>query len=207
MRPLLLLFFIVTSPLAASPFRGFYIGGGLGGDYFEVAQRAGPDFHGRDGAFRGEGFVGWTGGGSLLHIGGRAGYQGFVGSEVACAFVLIADSLSKSQGAFGDLLFGVRLPCSFYLHGIAGLGWTQYHLRPAAIELFRGVTDQRSWALDPRVGAGIQWNFLLCFALGLEWTYNFPGRPSFSGVVEREYSFSPKFQGNQFALTLIWYFF
>lgn len=221
MRRLLLLFLVAHGALAASPFSGFYCGGGIGFDYFQlhnlnfdvltVDQRHLVKKTSGDG-FRGLGFVGWTASYGAPHLGCRLGYQGFYNARGAF-FGSGVEEFWKEQGVFFDITPGYQLASCWYLHAILGVGFTQYRCN-GQDQFFGGriYRNQRVWSFLPRLGAGVEWAFWKFMTAGFEWTYNLPGRPIWYGPSQGQQLLDQntrieKFRGNQFAFTLNWYFY
>jgi len=222
MKKILLLCLLPTL-LSASPFCGFYLGGGVGWDYFTLSERrqnqTNPDFpffffsKASASGFQGEGHIGWMGQWGRCHFGARVGYRGFSRDRVVRmpTFSAAWADLWKVQGAFFDVTPGVSI-CNRWLgYFIFGFGATQYHyfgrIQRDGI-IFR---DERRWSYLPRLGAGVEWNFWRCLSAGFDWTYLFPGKPVYSGPsrgpTETDQNTRwEKVRGNQIALTLNWYF-
>lgn len=225
----LVLIAIQATLVASSPFSGFYVGGGVGWDLFQFQDRAQnvtlPGFFpfgygsSHSSRFIGEGFVGWTLSFGAPHLGLRVGYHGYPSSKLKLipfpGFSPYLESFSKEQGAFLDLIPGLQLSRCLFAHLIFGVAYEKYHLFarfnfPNDHDTFR---DQSRWAYSPRLGAGGQWSFCRCLTAGFEWIYNFPGNvhypaPYFlGGELGDENQHRVKVRGNQFALTLNYYFF
>jgi len=215
----LILFCLLPAFLSASPFSGFYLGGGLGWDYFLLKnQQIDVEFptaifinnRASGSGFCGDGYVGWTRCCGAVHIGARIGYQGFSNARA----VIFRQGLSevwKRQGAFVDLLPGLQFSSCWYAHLLFGVGYTQYRFfgMNQFQELFR---DQKAWSYQPRLGAGLKWAFWRCLTAGFEWIYNFPGRPVWYGPsagldLTDQNNHWERFAGNQFLFTLNWYFY
>lgn len=222
----LILIAIQAALVAASPFSGFYVGGGLGWDLFNLQDRTQnvtlPGFfpfeYGSSHAsgFVGKGFVGWTASFGAPHLGVRVGYQGYSSDKVKSmpfpgGTSPYIESFAKQQGAFFDLIPGLQLASCLFVHLIFGVSCEKYHLFdrfnfPNDHDTFR---DQSRWAYSPHLGAGGQWSFCRCLTAGFEWIYNFPGNvhypaPYFLGD---ENQHRVRVRGNQFALTLNYYFY
>jgi len=215
------LFFFCLFPafLSASPFTGFYLGGGLGWEEFRLVNRSRDvlvvgfetiENKGSGSGLVGEGFVGWNGSFGLPHIGARIGYQGFSKTSASYVFFGVTE-VWKLQGAFLDLTPGWQVCPSLLIHGIFGAGYTKY--RYFGMNQFRSLfRDQTNWSFLPRLGLGLQWAFWRCLTAGFEWIYKLPGRPVWYGPsrgpqLTDQNIRQEKLRGNHFAFTLNWYFY
>jgi len=220
----ILLFCLLPTLLSASPFCGFYLGGGVGWDWFRLQERRQNQFNpsfpfflfsnASANGFQGEGHIGWMGQWGRGHLGARVGYRGF-GRDRVERMQLFASGQAdfwKIQGAFFDVTPGISICDRWLLYATLGFGATQYQYFGRFTRGDMGIfRDEKRWSYLPRFGAGLEWNFWRCLTAGFQWTYLFPGRPVYSGPSkgpsERDQNTRwEKVRGNQISFTLNWYF-